>query len=163
MTFECGASTSSKIKFLCYKYCAPLEPILLQKKFREPNQLIRYREFILPQSSLKQQACKQLAHVMDEQWSHHSSCSLTFSRAQPSTKKSDTTTQVEDHQPHQPSNLEGDAYLTGLSKKEIERRQKIGAANKGKVPWTKGRELSKGMNELPLTFFASLVLLLNEE
>ncbi|CAM0953476.1 unnamed protein product [Alopecurus aequalis] len=49
-------------------------------------------------------------------------------------------------QPHQPldddSALDGDVYLTCLSEQEIERRRKIGAANKGKAPWTKGRKLS---------------------
>jgi hypothetical protein len=51
---------------------------------------------------------------------------------------------VEGHMPRQPSSLEDDAYPAGLSEKEIERRRKIGAANKGKAPWTKGRKLSVG-------------------
>lgn len=49
---------------------------------------------------------------------------------------------VKGHVPRQPSSLEDDDYLAGLSEKEIERRRKIGAANKGKAPWTKGRKLS---------------------
>lgn len=47
------------------------------------------------------------------------------------------------------SNLElGSAYPGGLSEKEIERRRKIGAANKGKTPWTKGRKLTKEHRQL---------------
>jgi hypothetical protein len=57
---------------------------------------------------------------------------------------------VEGHMPRQPSSLEDDAYPAGLSEKEIERRRKIGAANKGKAPWTKGRRLSIGMTMLLL-------------
>lgn len=54
--------------------------------------------------------------------------------------KSSTVEQTQDRQPCLP---QGDAYFAGLSKKEIERRRKIGAANKGKVPWTKGRKWSE--------------------
>ncbi|KAM0904035.1 hypothetical protein ACQ4PT_018271 [Festuca glaucescens] len=65
--------------------------------------------------------------------------------AQSSTDKSNLMEQVQDHQQ---SSREDDAYLTGLPEKEIERRRKIGAANKGKAPWTKGRKLSKEHKQL---------------
>uniref|UniRef100_A0A0A9CHG4 Nuclease associated modular domain-containing protein n=1 Tax=Arundo donax TaxID=35708 RepID=A0A0A9CHG4_ARUDO len=148
MNFEYGASSSSRITFSYYKFCALLEPTLLQKRFRERSQLFRYREFILPQSSLKELASEQLANEMDEQWAHHSSFSVSFSSAHPSIKMRGVNKKVQDNQPHQPQNLQDDAYLTGLSKKEIERRQKIGAANKGKVPWTKGRKWSEEHKKL---------------
>jgi hypothetical protein len=78
---------------------------------------------------------------MDEQWSYHSSHSASVSSGQYSVKKS-TVKEVQDRQHCQP---QGVAYFTDLSEKEIERRRKIGAANKGKVPWTKGRKWSEGM------------------
>nr|CAB3460585.1 unnamed protein product [Digitaria exilis] len=53
--------------------------------------------------------------------------------------------QVQDHQPHQP---QGVTCSAGLSEKEIERRRKIGAANKGQVPWTKGRKWSEEHKKL---------------
>ncbi|XP_062180598.1 uncharacterized protein LOC133884997 isoform X2 [Phragmites australis] len=148
MSFDCGASSTSRITFSCYKCCALLEPTLLQNFFRKSSQLIRYQKFIVPQSSLKELSCEQLANKMDEQWSHDSSYSFSSSSAQPSIRKSDVKKQVQDQQPHKPQNLEGDAYFAGLSKKEIERRRKIGAANKGKVPWTKGRNWSEEHKKL---------------
>lgn len=45
----------------------------------------------------------------------------------------------------------------GMSKKEIERRRKIGRANKGKVPWNKGRKHSEGMILLAFLRFNSEV------
>ncbi|XP_062232277.1 uncharacterized protein LOC133929513 [Phragmites australis] len=147
LSIVCGASSSSRIAFTYYKYCALSEPTLLHKKIREPSQF-QYRKFIVPQSSLKELSCKQLANEMDEQWSHDSSYSFAVSSAQPSIKKSDVKKQGQDHQPHQPQNLEGDAHFAGLSNKEIDRRQKIGAANKGKVPWTKGRKWSEEHKKL---------------
>jgi hypothetical protein len=137
MNFEYGASSPSRITFSCYKCCALLETTLLQKRFREPSQLIRYREFVSPRSSLKELPCKELANETDEQ---HLSYPISFSSLQSDLKK-----QMHDRQLHQPQNLENDADFAGLSKKEIERRRKIGAANKGKVPWTKGRKWSEGI------------------
>jgi hypothetical protein len=78
-----------------------------------------------------------LANETDEQ---HLSYPISFSSLQSDLKK-----QMYDRQLHQPQNLENDADFAGLSKKEIERRRKIGAANKGKVPWTKGRKWSEGI------------------
>ncbi|KAK3134722.1 hypothetical protein QOZ80_5BG0409890 [Eleusine coracana subsp. coracana] len=80
---------------------------------------------------------------MDEQQSHHSSCPASFSSLQ-----IDLMKQAQDHQCHQPKNPVDDAYFAGLSEKEIERRRKIGAANKGKVPWTKGRKWSEEHKKL---------------
>ncbi|KAL6848857.1 hypothetical protein ACP4OV_021440 [Aristida adscensionis] len=137
-----------KIKITCYNSCALLEPTLLQKTTRQPTQLIQHRQFMLPRSSLKELACDQLANLVDEQWSHHSSYSLSVSNEPPSTRKSSVKEHLQDDQAHGPKNLQGDAYVAGLSKKEIERRRKIGAANKGKVPWTKGRKWSEEQKKL---------------
>ncbi|CAM0956128.1 unnamed protein product [Alopecurus aequalis] len=113
VAFEFGAIAASRVKLACYKWRVS------SKKIRELDPSIRYREFLLPRSSFRVQVCRQLSYEgMDER--HCSS---------------------EKNQPRQPSDddsaLDGDAYLTGLSEKEIERRRKIGAANKGKAPWTK--------------------------
>uniref|UniRef100_J3MA83 Nuclease associated modular domain-containing protein n=1 Tax=Oryza brachyantha TaxID=4533 RepID=J3MA83_ORYBR len=66
-----------------------------------------------------------------------------YSNAQSSTRKRDMKKLVQDHSPCQPLALQSDPDITILPIKEIERRRKIGAANKGKVPWTNGRKLSK--------------------
>ncbi|OEL13309.1 hypothetical protein BAE44_0025674, partial [Dichanthelium oligosanthes] len=146
MNFECSASSSSRKMLSCHKCCALVEPTLLQKELRKSSQLIQYREFILPKSSLKGLACDQLtANGMDDQWPHHSSYSASVSTAQYSMKNSNMKKQVQEPQPHQP---QGVAYFTGMSKKEIERRRKIGAANKGQVPWTKGRKWSEEHKKL---------------
>ncbi|CAN6336645.1 unnamed protein product [Urochloa humidicola] len=145
MSFECGASSSSRKTLSCHKCCALVEPILSQKELWKSSQLIQYREFVLPKSSLKGLACEQLTNGMDDQWSHHSSYSASVSSAQYSIKKSNVKQEVQDHQPNQP---QGVTYFTGLSKKEIERRRKIGAANKGQVPWTKGRKWSEEHKKL---------------
>lgn len=121
VAFERGAIASSRVKpVCCYKCRVPSsEPTAPHKITQGLNPSILCREFVLSRSSFRAQG------VMDER--HCSS---------------------EKNQPHQPqgdSALESDACLTGLSEKEIERRRKIGAANKGKAPWTKGRKLSIGM------------------
>ncbi|XP_002441604.1 uncharacterized protein LOC8065301 isoform X3 [Sorghum bicolor] len=144
MSFLYGSGTSSTKKPSCHKCCALVELTLPHKELRKLSQLIRYREFVLPQSSLKELACQQLAHGMDEQWSYHSSHSASVSSGQYSVKKS-TVKEVQDRQHCQP---QGVAYFTDLSEKEIERRRKIGAANKGKVPWTKGRKWSEEHKKL---------------
>ncbi|KAL6618686.1 hypothetical protein ACP70R_033825 [Stipagrostis hirtigluma subsp. patula] len=144
LRFECGTSCSSRITMSRFKYCA----LLLQKSIQKRSQSLQHRHFILPHSSLKGLACEQLANEMDEQWRHRSSYSLSVSSEQPSMRKSDVKEHLQDHQPQRPQNLECDAYLPGLSEKEIERRRKIGAANKGKVPWTKGRKWSEEHKKL---------------
>lgn len=156
MSFECGASSSSRKTLSCRKCCASVEPTLSQKELWKLSRLIQYREFILPKSSLKELACEQSASGMDDQWSHHSSYLASVSSTQYSMKKSKK--QVKDHQPHQPQDA---TYSAGLSEKEIERRRKIGAANKGQVPWTKGRKWSEGMTNLFLTSFVPVVLQLD--
>ena len=143
MAFECGVIASCRVKLVCYKCrvssSSSSGPAAPQKKIQELGRSIRYREFVFPRSSFRVKACKQLSdNGMDED--HCSSDPLTSS-----TEKSDLMEQVRDHQP---SSWEGDAYLAGLSEKEIERRRKIGAANKGKAPWSKGRKLSKGITML---------------
>lgn len=145
VAFECGAVTSSRVKPACYRCRLSLmEPTAPQKKTREFSRSIQCREFALPRSSFSEQVCQQLYdNGMDER--HCSSDRLPFSGAQPLTEKSDLMEQVRDHQS---SSREGDAYLTGLPQKEIERRRKIGAANKGKAPWTKGRKLSEEHKQL---------------
>ncbi|XP_066362227.1 uncharacterized protein [Miscanthus floridulus] len=142
--FVYGSGTSSRKKPSCHKCCALVELTMPHKELRKSSQLIRHREFVLPQSSLKELACEQLAHGMDEQWSYHSSYSASVSSGQYSVEKS-TVKQVQDLQSCQP---QGVAYFTDLSEKEIERRRKIGAANKGKVPWTKGRKWSEEHKKL---------------
>jgi hypothetical protein len=141
MSVECGASGSSRKTISCHKCCALVEPTLSQKELWKSRQIIQHRELVLPKSSLKGLASEELAYGMDDQWSHHCSHSSSVSSAQYSIKK------VQDHQPHQPQ-----GYSTGLSEKEIERRRKIGAANKGQVPWTKGRKWSEGMTNASLQF-----------
>ncbi|XP_051210594.1 uncharacterized protein [Lolium perenne] len=140
MTFECGAITASRVKLAC-----PSEPTPLHTKIRELGRLIRYpRDSVLsPRSSFKGvRACRRLSDGRGGRWTARH-CSPAFSSAHPSTMERDTVDQaVEGHRPRQPSSLEDDAYRAGLSEKEIERRRKIGAANKGKAPWTKGRKLS---------------------
>jgi len=146
VSFVYGSGTSSRRKSSCNKCCALVDLTLPHKELQKSSQLIQYREFLLPQSSLKELACQQLAHGMDEQWSYHSSYSASVSSGQYSVKKS-SVKQVQDLQSCQ---LQGVAYFTDLSEKEIERRRKIGAANKGKVPWIKGRKWSEGMVSLSL-------------
>ncbi|CAL5096515.1 unnamed protein product [Urochloa decumbens] len=146
MSYECGASSSSRKTLSCHKYCASChKPILSQKGLWTSSQLTQYREFVLPKSSLKGLACEQLTNGMDDQRSHHSSYPASVSSAQYSMKKSNLKHEVQDHQPNQ---TQGVTYFTGLSKKEIERRRKIGAANKGQVPWTKGRKWSEEHKKL---------------
>ncbi|CAL4901549.1 unnamed protein product [Urochloa decumbens] len=145
MSYECGASSSTRKTLSCHKCCALVEPILSQKGIWKSSQLIQYREFVLPKSSLKGLACEQLTNGMDDQRSHHSSYSASVSSAQYSMKKSNVKQEVQDHQPNQ---TQGVTYFTGMSKKEIERRRKIGAANKGQVPWTKGRKWSEEHKKL---------------
>ena len=152
--FVYGSGTSSRKKPSYHKCCALVELTMPHKELRKSSQLIRHREFVLPQSSLKELACQQLAHGMDEQWSYHSSYSASVSSGQYSVEKS-TVKQVQDLQSCQ---LQGVAYFTDLSEKEIERRRKIGAANKGKVPWTKGRKWSEGMVNLSLLIILTAVL-----
>uniref|UniRef100_A0ACD5TZU0 Uncharacterized protein n=1 Tax=Avena sativa TaxID=4498 RepID=A0ACD5TZU0_AVESA len=131
VAFEYGALTSSRVN-VCYKRVPSSEPTALQKKIRESNRSNHYREYVVHRSSFRVKVCGQLYGTsMDE---HH-----------PSSDKSDLMEQVGDHQS---SIQEGDAYLTGLPEKEIERRRKIGAANKGKAPWTKGRKLSEEHKQL---------------
>lgn len=157
MSFECGASSSSRKMLSCHKCCASVELTLSQKELWKFSRLIQFREFILPKSSLKGLACEQLANGMDDQWSHHTSYLASVSSTQYSMKKSKK--QVQGHQPHQP---QGVACSAGLSEKEIERRRKIGAANKGQVPWTKGRKWSEGMVNLSLKSFLPVVLRLDD-
>ncbi|KAJ1264313.1 hypothetical protein BS78_09G254100 [Paspalum vaginatum] len=144
MTFECGASTSSRKKLPRRKSCALLEPTPPHKEFRKSSRLVRCQEFVSPRSSLKELAYEQLTNEMDEQWPCHTSCPASVSSGQYSMEKS-IEKQVQDDQPPLP---EGVAYFAGLSKKEIERRRKIGAANKGKVPWTKSRKWSEEHKKL---------------
>lgn len=157
MSFVYGSGTSSRNKSACHKCCALVELALPHKELRKSSQLIQYREFVLPQSSLKELGCQQLAHGMDEQWSYHSSYPTSVSSGQYPVKKS-TVKQVQDLQPCQ---TQGAACFTGLSEKEIERRRKIGAANKGKVPWIKGRKWSEGMVNLSLLIIVTAVLQFN--
>ncbi|RLN27602.1 uncharacterized protein C2845_PM05G27520 [Panicum miliaceum] len=145
MSFECGASSSSRKTLSCHKCCALVEPTLSQNELRKSSQLIQYQEFILPKSSLKGLACEELASGMDDQRSHNTSYPAPVSRAHYSVNKRNVEKQLQDHQPHHP---QGGTYFTGLSKKEIERRRKIGAANKGQVPWTKGRKWSEEHKKL---------------
>ena len=112
----------------------------------------------MPKSSLKELACEELVNGMDDQWSNNTSYPDSVSRAHYSVNKRDVEKQVQDHQLHHP---QGDTYFTGLSKKEIERRRKIGAANKGQVPWTKGKKWSEGTTNLSLTTFVAVVLQLD--
>lgn len=149
MSFECGSVTPSRVKLARCKCRVSSERAVLQKEIRERNRSIRDREFVSFLSSFKVQASKRLAYDMDEQWPHHcSSDRVPLSSAQPSSYKSDMMKQVQGHQPHLPLDLENNVNPTGLSEKEIERRRKIGAANKGKAPWTKGRKLSKEHKQL---------------
>jgi len=145
MSFECGASSSSRKTLSCRKCCALVEPTLSQNELRKSSQLIQYRELILPKSSLKELACEELVNGMDDQWSNNTSYPDSVSRAHYSVNKRDVEKQVQDHQLHHP---QGGTYFTGLSKKEIERRRKIGAANKGQVPWTKGKKWSEEHKKL---------------
>ena len=158
MSFECGASSSSRKTLSCRKCCALVEPTLSQNELRKSSQLIQYREFISPKSSLKELACEELVGGMDDQWSNNTSYPDSVSRAHYSVNKRDVEKQVQDHQLHHP---QGGTYFTGLSKKEIERRRKIGAANKGQVPWTKGKKWSEGTTNLSLTTFVAVVLQLD--
>ena len=158
MSFECGASSSSRKTLSCRKCCALVEPTLSQNELRKSSQLIQYRELILPKSSLKELACEELVNGMDDQWSNNTSYPDSVSRAHYSVNKRDVEKQVQDHQLHHP---QGDTYFTGLSKKEIERRRKIGAANKGQVPWTKGKKWSEGTANLSLATFVAVVLQLD--
>lgn len=157
MSFVYGSATSSRKKSSCHKCCALVELTLPQKELQKSCQLIRYREFVLPQSSLKELACEQLAHGMDEQGSAHSSYSASVSSGQYCVEKS-IMKQVQDRQPCQSQDV---AYFTGLSEKEIERRRKIGAANKGNVPWTKGRKWSEGMINFSLLIIVTALLPFN--
>ncbi|RLN00405.1 uncharacterized protein C2845_PM06G04200 [Panicum miliaceum] len=146
MSFECGASSSSRKTLSRHKCCALVEPTLSQNELQKSSQLIQYREFILPKSSLNELACEELASGMDDQWSiNNTSYLASVSRAHYSVNKRNVEQHVQDHQLHHP---QGGTYFTGLSKKEIERRRKIGAANKGQVPWTKGKKWSEEHKKL---------------
>ncbi|XP_044984871.1 uncharacterized protein LOC123452294 [Hordeum vulgare subsp. vulgare] len=125
MAFQCTA-TSPRAKLVCCKRHMPPE----QKGVGRLGRLTQHGELALPQSSVRQPS-----GGMEERWDRH--CSSAFSANQ-----GDIMGQVQDDRP--PSNLElGGASPGGLSKKEIERRCKISAANKGKAPWTKGRKLTQ--------------------
>ncbi|KAG2617158.1 uncharacterized protein LOC120664466 isoform X1 [Panicum virgatum] len=145
MSFECGASSSSRKLLSRRKFCALVEPTLSHNELRKSSQLIQYREFISPKSSLKELACEELVGGMDDQWSNNTSYPDSVSREHCSVNKRNVEKHVQDHQLHHP---QGGTYFTGLSKKEIERRRKIGAANKGQVPWTKGKKWSEEHKKL---------------
>ena len=112
----------------------------------------------MPKSSLKELVCEELVGGMDDQWSNNTSYPDSVSREHCSVNKRNVEKHVQDHQLHHP---QGGTYFTGLSKKEIERRRKIGAANKGQVPWTKGKKWSEGTTNLSLTTFVAVVLQLD--
>ena len=158
MSFECGASSSSRKTLSCRNCCALVEPTLSQNELRKSSQLIQYREFISPKSSLKELACEELVGGMDDQWSNNTSYPDSVSREHCSVNKRNVEKHVQDHQLHHP---QGGTYFTGLSKKEIERRRKIGAANQGQVPWTKGKKWSEGTANLSLATFVAVVLQLD--
>jgi len=145
MSFECGASSSSRKLLSRRKFCALVEPTLSHNELRKSSQLIQYREFISPKSSLKELVCEELVGGMDDQWSNNTSYPDSVSREHCSVNKRNVEKHVQDHQLHHP---QGGTYFTGLSKKEIERRRKIGAANKGQVPWTKGKKWSEELKKL---------------
>ncbi|KAM3300628.1 hypothetical protein ACQJBY_041578 [Aegilops geniculata] len=120
------------VKLACCKRRVSSE----QKGIRRLDRPIQHRGLVSPRPSFRTLACTgRPSDDMDKRWTHI--CSSAFSA-----KQGDMMGQVQDYCPS--SNLElGSAYPGGLSEKEIERRQKISAANKGKAPWTKGRKLTQ--------------------
>lgn len=139
--FQWAAATGYRtVQLACCKRRVSSE----QKGIRRLDQSIQHRGLVSPRPSFRTLACTgRPSGDMDERWAHI--CSSAFSA-----KQGDMMGQVQDDCP--PSNLElGSAYPGGLSEKEIERRRKISAANKGKAPWTKGRKLTQGMSATLLT------------